>query len=148
MNTNVIQQKIALARPPLSKASPLTSSICWGYVVVNIILGIGMILFYSTPVPIAVVNILPYWAWGILFLSASVITGYGLIRNDWEITRGSQLYGLALKGTWSVALIARCFIDPRSILITAVWLFLTYVQAVVYIYFLPPLPIAPGAVDE
>lgn len=139
MSVNAIQQKIALARPPLSKVSPLAFFICWGYVVVNIILGLGMIFLYSTPVPIAVASILPYWAWGVAFLGVSVLTSYGLVTNKWEITRGSQIYGLVLKGIWGVALVIRCFYEPRTILITGVWLFFTYVQAAVYIHFFPPL---------
>lgn len=124
-------------RPRLNKVAPLTSYICWCFVVANIFLGLGMIFLYSTPVPIAVANIFPYPVWGALFLLAAVVCAYGLIRNNWQIVRQVQVLGLAVKITWAIALIVRCFSAPGTILITVVWLFLAAIQAGVYIHFIP-----------
>lgn len=132
-----LESKILAARPSLWSVAPVTFLICWGYVVINVIIGLGMIFLYSTPIPLAVANILPYPAWGILFLVAAIVGAYGLIRNDWGVARNTQLYGLLLKAVWAVALVIRSFIAPASILITAVWLFFVFVQAVIYIYFIP-----------
>ena len=46
--------------PTTARLSPLTASLCWGFAVVNVLLGIGIALLYSTPVPLAVANILSY----------------------------------------------------------------------------------------
>jgi hypothetical protein len=133
-----LKAALLVARPPLFKVSPVAFLVCWGFAGVNSILGAGMIFLYTASPSLAVANILPYWAWGVLFLAVAGLTAYGLLRNDWVLTRRSQLFGLVLKSIWAIALVARCFVDPRTILITATWLFLAYIQAVVYIYFFPP----------
>jgi hypothetical protein len=135
---NSTEHLINQVKPKLSLIAPLTSFICWCYVLVNTVLGFGMMFLYSTPVPIAVANILPYGVWGGLFILTAISRAYGLMRNDWEFIKKSQLVGLLLKSTWAVALIVRCFSAPQTILITAVWLFLTAIEAGTYIYFLPP----------
>jgi hypothetical protein len=135
-----ISRKIANARPPLSKAAPLTFAICWGFAVVNVVLGLGLILLYSTPVPIAVANILSYREWGVLFLILAIVTAYGLITNNWNITRRTQLIGVLIKTIWMIALIFRSFMFPPTILITAVWFFFVYVQGMTYVHFVPTTP--------
>lgn len=125
------------ARPRLSTVAPLTYAICWGFAVVNILLGLGMFFLYQTPIPLTVANILSYQQWGILFLGVGVLSIYTLLRNYWWATKNLMFAGLTLKAVWAVALIIRCIDAPPTILITAVWLFLAYVQAVTYIYFLP-----------
>lgn len=133
--------KLRGARPNLNVVAPLTAYICWGYVMVNALLGIGMILLYKTTVaPIAVASILNYPEWGITFLLLAAVTAYGLIKNSWKLVRNAQLFGLFLKAIWSVALIIRCIAFPQTILVTSVWLFLAYVQIGVYVHFIPPLP--------
>lgn len=134
---NNIKAEIAAARPALSRAAPLTYAICWGFAVVNMILGLGMIFLYNAPVPIAVANILSYREWGALFLVLSLVTAYGLIKNDWHLTRNTQLAGVLIKTVWLVALIFRCISFPPTILITAVWFFFVYVQAMTYVHFVP-----------
>ncbi len=133
-----LKQALKEARPKLSEIAPLTSAICWGYVAVNLILGLGMIFIYQgTIAPISIASILSYPMWGSLFVLAAVVGGYGLLTNNWKLTRHAQLYGLALKAVWAIALIIRCFEYPQTILITAVWIFFAYIQAATYVYFLP-----------
>lgn len=140
MASDSIRYRLQGARPKLSLVAPLSSYIAWAYVFVNVLLGLGMIFLYNTTVaPIAVASILNYPQWGMLFLVASIVGAYALIKNNWKLVRNIQLYGIALKSFWAVALIVRCFAYPQTILITAVWIFLAYVQIGLYIHFIPPL---------
>lgn len=133
-----VRQALKIARPKLSTVAPLTAAICWGYVVVNLVLGLGMIFIYQgTIAPISIAAIFSYPVWGALFLLTSALTCYGLISNNWNISKQSQLLGLGLKSVWAIALIIRCFSYPQTILITGVWIFFAYIQAVTYIHFLP-----------
>ena len=134
-----IERKITSVRPSLRKVAPLTFWICWGYALVNIILGAGMYFLYlkNPVVPIVVANILSYQVWGVLFWTLGLITGYALITNRWHLTRSAQFVGLFLKTIWGIALIIRSFSAPTTLLITGVWIFLAYVQVMVYIYFIP-----------
>lgn len=138
MSKEELQQAIKEARPKLSTVAPLTAAICWGFVVVNIVLGLGMYFIYTTTVvPIAVASILSYESWGLIFFGLGIITAGFIFSNNWKATRNAQLAGLLIKSIWAIALIVRCFEEPRTILITAVWLFFAYIQAVTYIHFLP-----------
>lgn len=137
MSKEELQKALKEARPPLSTVAPLTAAICWGYVVVNITLGLGMYFLYDTTVPLAVASIVSYQVWGILFGFLGVATMYFLISNNWKATRNAQLIGLLFKAVWAAALIIRCFEAPQTILITAVWVFFAYIQAATYIHFLP-----------
>lgn len=137
MSNHELQQAIKEARPKLSTIAPLTSAICWGYVFVNITLGLGMFFLYNTTVPLAVANIVSYQVWGILFGFLGLMTAYFLLTNNWKATRNAQLIGLMFKAVWAAALIIRCFSAPPTILITAVWVFFAYIQAVTYVHFLP-----------
>lgn len=132
-------QSIHKVRPKLSLVSPLVSYICWGYAAVNVLLGLGMYFLYlkNPVVPIAVANIFSYQVWGIIFAGLGIITAFGLVTNNWVVTKNTQIVGVLVKTIWLIALIIRCFISPQSILITAVWFFLTYIQVGVYLYFLP-----------
>lgn len=135
-----IKRKIRGARPRLRKVSPLTWAICWGFAGVNAILGLGMVFTYrGNTAPIAIASILSYPQWGVAFLAVAALMVYGLFTNNWDLERKSQLAGLTMKAIWLIALIVRCVQYPQTILITGVWLFLVYVQAAVYIYFLPPV---------
>lgn len=137
---NSVRSKLLEARPKLSAVAPLTHAICWGYVVINLLLGTGMYFLYETSIPLSVANVLSYQAWGVLFGSLGVLGAWGLLRNNWKLTKRLLIWGLALKAIWAIALIIRCIAAPQTILITAVWLFFAYIQAATYIYFLPKNP--------
>lgn len=134
-----LHQKIKQARPPLYTIAPLTFSICWGYAIVNLLLGVGLFLLYKPAVPIAVANILSYQWWGITFFTIGAISVWSLTRNEWHTTRNLLLIGLIAKSIWAIALVIRCFVEPQTIIITIVWLFFAYIQAVTYIYFTPKI---------
>lgn len=124
-------------RPKLYTISPFTSLICWGFAIVNILMGLGMFFLYHTTIELSVANIFSYQIWGVLFFLGGVASGFSLVRNDWKTTRQLLMYGLALKSIWAIALLIRCVAAPQTILITVIWLWLVYVQAITYIYFLP-----------
>lgn len=137
---NLSANLIKKARPKLSKIAPLSNAICWGYAVANLAIGIGLFFIYQgTTAPILVANIFTYPQWGIIFLSMSTLTVVALLQNNWEFTRFMQLIGLMIKGIWAIALVVMSFEFPQTILITIVWFFLLFIQAVTYIYFLPTL---------
>lgn len=132
-----IDVKIAQAKPSLYTLDPLRAAICWGYAVVNIAIGIGLYYLFSTSLPIAVANILPYRAWGVVFAFLGLATMYALITNNWNLTRRLQLGGLFIKSIWEIALILRFIDAPQTIIVALVWLFFAYIQAVLYIFFFP-----------
>jgi hypothetical protein len=134
---NPAEAKIRQVRPKLSTVAPLTSLICWGYAVINVALGLGLFFLYNTPVPIAIANILSYQGWGTIFFLLGLLAIRGLLVNNWNFVRHLQMAGLVVKLIWLIALIFRCFIAPASIVITLVWLFFAYIQAAVYIHFIP-----------
>lgn len=132
-----MKQKILQARPRLSQVAPLTNAICWIFVIINIVLGLGMYFLYQTSIELAVANILSYQQWGLLFGSSGLLSAYSLIRNEHMLTKRLLWLGLCLKAIWAIALVIRCLTAPQTILITAVWVGLLSFQAVTYIYFFP-----------
>jgi len=78
-----------------------------------------------------------YQVRGILFFLTGIVSIYSLLKNYWKLTRSLLLVGVVLKAVWAIALIIRCIQDPRTIVITVVWLLFLYIQAITYIYFLP-----------
>lgn len=142
MSEQQLRQAIKDARPKLFQVAPLSYSLCWGYAIMNLVLGAGMYLLYRpTPAgqtsPISIADIVSYQVWGVLFFLLGAVTVYTLITNHWKATRQFQLVGLLFKAIWAIALLIRCFQAPQTILITAVWLLIAYTQAALYIYFLP-----------
>jgi hypothetical protein len=125
------------ARPNLRSIAPLTNAVCWGYAVINTLLGLGMFFLYQTTVPLAVANIFSYQVWGMIFLLMGLSTAFGLLTNRHMLVKQTQLVGLIIKALWGIALILRCIVAPQTILITLVWVFFAYIQAATYIYFLP-----------
>lgn len=133
-----INKKLKNARPRLFTIAPLTTSVCWGFSIVNIVIGLAMIIIYKgTIAPIPIADVLSYRLWGAVFLSMGLFGAISLIRNNWRITRWVQLLGILVKSIWLIALIVRCFYYPQTVLITAVWFFFAYIQAMVYIFFIP-----------
>lgn len=134
-----IKKEIVHARPRLKEIAPLTNYISWGYAITNIALGIGMMTLYDTSIPIAVASILSYFWWGTIFMGLGVFKAYALLTNRWMAVKNAHLFGLVLKSVWAIALVIRCFEAPQTIIIAIVWFFFAYIQAGVFIYFLPAI---------
>lgn len=132
-----LEQAMRKIRPSLRIVAPLTYYICWGYALVNILIGIGLFLLQHPAAPIAVAEILSYKEWGFIFIAIGVIGLHGLLGNRWNLTRNVLLAGILVKSIWMIALIVRSIIVPETTLITAVWIFLAYVQVLTYIFFIP-----------
>jgi uncharacterized membrane protein HdeD (DUF308 family) len=141
MDNQETPQTLRFVRPSLFRVAPLTYMVCLGYGVVNTLIGFGLFHFFSPEKPIAVANIFSYQLWGWIFFLVGVTSIVFLIINDWKATRGLLLLGLAIKAIWAVALILRTFIAPETVVITLVWLFFAYIQAVTYIFFIPKLQV-------
>jgi hypothetical protein len=136
-----IAKKIREVRPKLKTVSPLTAAIMLGYGVINILLGLGM-LVYVNPSPdaqFAIINdVVTFQVWGIIFILLGLTKLYGYFKNDWKLMKVSLVLGLVVKATWAIALFIR-FLDGGSILLLIVWLFFAYIQFVTYINFIPNL---------
>lgn len=126
--------------------NPLAQAICWGFAVVNILLAFGMFFFVKPTVPIAVANILSYQAWGLVFLALGAAMAYTLVQRRWWTLRRVELACVLVKAIWLVALLLRCLETPSTVLITVVWGFLAYIQAVLYVFFFPT-PASGGGRD-
>lgn len=118
-----------------SKIPPLTASLCWGFAVVNIMLGIGIALLYETTVPLAIANVLTYQVWGLIFIALGVVGAFALYTGRVKLIKNIQLLSVLVKAIWLAALAIRCIFYPQTIIITLVWAFFVYVQIMVYIHF-------------
>lgn len=120
---------------PLAKIPPLTLSLCWGFAVVNTLLGVGLATLYHTTVPLAVADILTYQQWGAVFIALGLVGAFALTTNRTGLVRQTQLANVLVKAVWLAALAIRCLSYPQTIIITLVWAFFAYVQMMVYIHF-------------
>lgn len=118
-----------------AKIGPLTSSLCWGFAIVDMLLGIGFALLYHTTVPLAVANILTYRQWGIAFFVIGFVCVITLLRGASALVRCTQAASIVVYSIWLAALVIRSFVLPASVIITLVWAFFAYVQIMVFIHF-------------
>lgn len=134
-----INRKIKEARPRLQTIAPLSSSITTGFAIFNIVLGAGLMFQKARTVEFFIVNdFLNYQIWGAIFMLLGVVMGTALIMNSWRITRWSLLIGIFLKLWWWLALLVRdVFQDGNNTLFLGLWTFVTFVQIILYINFLP-----------
>jgi len=140
MNNRELKKKIETARPHISLISPITGWIVLGFGWLNVLLGIGL---YNSPQSstqrLVVVNhILTLKVYAALFMVLGLVMLYGYVRNNWSLMKKSLVAGLFIKATWLIALTILAF-DNGSLILLVIWSFLTYVQAITYIYFVPGL---------
>lgn len=135
-----LPQLLKSARPRLRDAAPLTYSICLSFAIANFSIGLGFYFLYTPTVPVAVINyIFTAQVWGAIFIASSLVSLYGLTSNRWNLVRQTIILQLAIKATWTVALVIRVFHSPNTIIFTIVWLTLASIQAATYIYFIPSI---------
>lgn len=131
-----VKQKLNELRPSLRLVAPLTWTIVLGFGLLNIVLGISL-MYYPLGTPLAIVTeFTPLALYGALFAVLGISMLYKLWRNDWRWLRWLLLCGLLVKTVWLFALVIRLF-NGGSAIILSLWLFITYVQAMTYIYFVP-----------
>lgn len=126
------------ARPKLSIVSPLAARIIFGFAICDVLLGISLFLYPQTSAGrLAVVG-------GIFTLvfyaSIFVLVGLSMLAalkwNDWRFIRTLMIGRLLLQSIWLYAFAVLTWQSGSPVLLT-LWAFLTYVQAVTYVYFLP-----------
>lgn len=122
-------------KQPKFKIVPWCRDLCWMFAVINILVGIGMALFYETPIPLAVANLLSYREWGIIFIGLGVVGAIALVLGKTQLVKNTQLVSVAVKMVWLLALIIRGVSYPQTILITLVWAAFALVQIEVYVRF-------------
>lgn len=150
MDSHEVTKAIKEARPKLSLVSPLVSKIIVGFIVMNILLGIALIakLGYVVNGLVIAPNEFAFQLWGGVFIILGVTKLIAYIRNDWKTLRMILVIAVFIKIIWMLALIVRYvsgeFTNPFLLII---WVFITHVQAMAYIHFMPTPTIQKGAED-
>lgn len=135
-----LMTKLNQARPRLKFLAPLTYRICQGFIGVN--LAIAAVFFFAqttvktVPNPV-IQGFFGFEFWGFVYLALALTMSYGLIRNDFKVTRKAMIAGLFTKTMWTIALLILAF-QGYNIFITLVfWLMLTWVQIWTIVHFMP-----------
>lgn len=131
-----VKGKIKELRPALREVAPLTFYICVGFGILNIVLGYSLMTTKESGGLVIVGKYAPLWLYGILFAALGVFGLVVLWRNSWNWIRRTLVFGLLYKSIWFYALVATLF-HGGSVGIIGLWLFLIYVQAMTYIFFIP-----------
>lgn len=119
----------------LYKVAPLVAAICWGFAIINVCLGVGLLLVGNNTVPIAVADILSYPQWGFVFIALGAVMMFFLLTARNTRVRQTLLLGVFVKGIWLTALIINTLSDLRSIVVMFIWLFFAYIQIMTYAHF-------------
>ena len=150
MDSHEVTKAIKQARPKLSLVSPLVSKIIIGFIVMNILLGISLIakLGYITNGLVIAPNEFVFQLWGGVFIVLGITKLFAYLRNNWQMLRYILVIAVFIKIIWMLALIVRYatgeFSNPFLLII---WVFITHVQAMAYIHFMPTPTIQKGAED-
>lgn len=137
-----LEKQILKARPSLKVVTPLAFWIIVVYAVFNILLGIS--LFFAidqtkiTASLIIVNDFFTYRFWGIVFIAIGILKLIALKTNNWSLSRKSLLVGVSIKAAWALALIFRSITSPGTWLVTIIWLALSAIQVITFIFFMPP----------
>lgn len=135
------QKELNQARPLLFKVAPLTATICWIYVFINILLFFSFFFYHRPIIKLLIVNnVLTFQFWGVLFLAVASFGLYSLLTNHWNRIRRALLAGIVVKMAWLTTLIIFTAHNFRQgIFITILWGFFAAIQAATYIFFLPEI---------
>lgn len=134
-----ISRKLKEARPRLRSIAPMSSSLTTGYAIFNLVLGTGLLFQKARTVEFFIVNdFISYQVWGMIFIILGILMGSALISNSWRLTRWTLIVGIFLKIWWLLALIVRdVFQDGHNSMLLIMWAFITFVQIVLFVNFLP-----------
>lgn len=115
---------------------PLISYIMRGFVVFNIILGVGLISNIARTAQFFIINdIFTYQFWGLLFLANGLVQLYTLVRHNDKIIRVSLVSGMVLQTFWMVALAVRQFESFDSNIFLLIFFgIILYIKFGVYLY--------------
>lgn len=135
-----IQKAIQEARPKLSVVDPKSFLISWAFVIFNAAIGI---YFFNTNVSElrvpGVTGITNNYFWGAVFIFVGFWLMVALLKNDWPAIRRAMIMGLLVKLFWSYALVVVAIQAGllRTLASMAMWFFISAVQAIVVVHFLP-----------
>ena len=132
-----IQKTIIKARPSLRKILPVVFWQTFVFSLLNVIIGIGVLLWNPTIFPLVAPNDILLTIWGILFITLGIALSVGLFTKHWERLRILMCIGLLFKICWSIALLFR-IVDGGTLLIATLFIGLAALQAVCIIFYLPP----------
>lgn len=134
-----ISRKLKEARPRLRSIAPMSSSLTAGYAIFNLVLGTGLLFQKARTVEFFIVNdFISYQVWGMIFIILGILMGSAPIGNSWRLTRWTLIVGIFLKIWWLLALIVRdVFQDGHNSMLLIMWAFITFVQIVLFVNFLP-----------
>lgn len=136
-----INSRIYKARPRLSLVAPLTNAIILAFMFGNLLISYGLWILQvdGTTSKLPIINeFFSFRFYSVLFFLLSFVMFYGWWRNSWLILRVSLLFGVFLKGAWTVALIFSV-IQGGSVAVFGAWLTLLIIQMNTYIYFVRPI---------
>lgn len=134
-----INRKIKEARPSLRKIAPISAAMTVGFSLFNIVLGTGLLFQKARTIEFFIVtDFLNYQVWGLIFIVLGIAMGGSLIVNSWRGTRWVLIFAIFLKLWWLLALIVRdVFHGGNNSMFLVLWGFITYVQIMLYVHFLP-----------
>jgi hypothetical protein len=136
----MLNANIRKARPPLIIVSPLSFWLCIGYVGLNLALGY---VVYSVPDTsgLALYRLFSQHFIGAAFALNALVLLFTLVINAWRGIRFMLGTGLFIKAMYAYSLIALGikvgFENINGIM--AIWLFITWVQFCLIVFFAPPL---------
>lgn len=130
-----IKHQIKELRPSLRIVAPLSWYVVLGFGILNVVLGISFMIFPVKDIAI-ISTYTPSWAYGIIFIALGLAMFWGMIRNSWKLMRQTLAAGLLLKAIFLYALFL-LLIHGGDTYVLSLWLFLTYIQAVAYVFFVP-----------
>lgn len=135
---NPMSADIRHARPRLYVIWPLTHAIVCLFIGFNLLMALYFFLV-PTAYRTAIFNIfIPLQVWGAIFLCTALVLAWGLFRNDWQLTRGAMMAGIAVKAWWTYILIASMFSAGSRLLgVVAMWLLILGIQIATVVYFAP-----------
>ena len=130
---------IRKARPNLSIAAPLTFWLCIGYVGLNLALGY-IIYSIKDQSSLVVYSLIPQQIMAGLFSLTAIVCFISLVLNAWSGIRLTLGFSLFLKSLYAYSLVDLGLrIGFESINgIMSLWLFITYVQFCMIVFFAPP----------
>lgn len=141
-----IKKRLNDARPNLSNVSPLVYKLTWAFVPMNIMIGIAIAIQKTVAQPPLITEAVDNSIWAVAFLGVAVVLAYALKLNDWKLIKHTMTFALFLKAVWGIALLIQTVRTSGDALgVLAVWLFITYVQAMCLIHFLPPTGVVSDA---
>lgn len=122
-------------RPRLKDIAPQTFWMSLAFASFNIFVGCfaanGVILYR-----LQLLGAVPIRVWGVIFLLLGISILFSLLINNWKMTRGLHMVGVAVKGTWLLEALAAWTVG-QSPFPFFVWCFMCIVQIIVYYYFTP-----------